>query len=140
MNLFNFAEFVLSSGKKSKVKIDCDALSDKDINTLAEMIRVLVGQPFGSVEGIPQGGLKLAEALREFATDGAHLIVDDVFTTGGSIQRQRQNRASGLPYGQLPLEDPNCQIIGAVIFTRGKLPESGWVKAIWHMDASLWEL
>ncbi len=135
MNLFNFAEVILSSGKKSKVKVDCDALSDRDINTLAEMIRVLVGQPFGSVEGIPRGGLRLADSLQDFVTEGAHLLVDDVWTTGGSMTNAVMARI-----GPSRNWENQPKIIGAVIFNRGKLPESGWVKAIWHMDESLFEL
>lgn len=135
MNLFNWGEIILSSGKKSKLKVDCDALSDGDIKTLAEMIRVLVGQPFGSVEGIPRGGMRLAEALEDFKTEGPHLIADDVWTTGGSMINAVMARM-----GPSRNFENQPKILGAVIFARGKLPSSGWVKAIWHLDESLWEI
>jgi len=65
MNLFQLGDFTLNSGAKSVWKIDCDALSDGDIAALARMVQILVG-PFHSVEGIPRGGLRLAESSLAF--------------------------------------------------------------------------
>ncbi len=67
MNLFQRGAFVLSSGAKSTWKIECDALTPDDVETLAEMIRQIV-VPFGSVEGVPRGGLRLAAAMKKYAT------------------------------------------------------------------------
>jgi hypothetical protein len=39
MNLFQLGSFTLASGKSSYWKLECDALADDDIKTLAEMIR-----------------------------------------------------------------------------------------------------
>lgn len=102
--LFQRGDFTLHSGEKSGIKIDCDALSDEDIRTIAWM---LVGRLpiFGSVEGIPQGGLRLADAIRPYASYGKVLIVDDVFTSGASMVAARGER----------------EALGAVIFAR-RLP------------------
>lgn len=123
MNLFQLGDFTLNSGAKSRWKLECDALSDKDIECLALMIKQLVGQ-FSSVEGVPRGGLRLAAALephRDLA--GPHLIVDDVLTTGGSMERAL-------------LKHEKSKRIGAVIFARGQCPL--WVKAVFQMPEGFW--
>lgn len=120
MSLFQLGDFTLNSGAKSRWKLECNALTDDDIKALAEMIRQLVGT-FGSVEGVPRGGLRLAEALKPFvALTGPHLIVDDVLTTGGSMERIRGNR----------------QCIGAVVFARGQCPL--WIDALFQMPECFW--
>lgn len=88
MNLFQLGEFVLAAGQTSEFKLDCDALSDEDVATCAHLLAKRL-PPFKSVEGVPQGGLRLAEALREHSLESAHsvIIADDVFTTGYSIQK-----------------------------------------------------
>ena len=120
--LFQCGVFTLSSGALSYWKIDCDALSDADIETLALM---LVEQlpTFGAVEGVPQGGLRLTEALRacpmrDDAAGRPLLIVDDVLTTGASMERYRAGRNA----------------IGAVIFARGLCP--AWITPLFQMPAS----
>ena len=126
MNLFQLGDFTLNSGAKSKFKLECDALTDDDIKALAEMIRQLV-PPFSSVEGVPQGGLRLADALRPLASmSGPHLIVDDVLTTGGSMERLADSKRSVTPY----------PIIGAVIFARGQCPN--WIKSLFQMPECFW--
>lgn len=84
------------SGKRSKWKIDCDALSDEDIETLAYLIKQMTGY-FTSVEGIPTGGIRLAEVLKkhvseEFDLKSCHLIVDDVLTSGRSMEEAKAGR------------------------------------------------
>jgi orotate phosphoribosyltransferase len=112
MNLFRSGEFTLASGAKSGRKIDCDALTDADWETLAAWAAEVL-PPFGVVEGVPTGGLKFASALADHATldaaTGPLLIADDVLTTGGSMERQRAGRLA----------------IGVVLFARGRLPD--WV-------------
>jgi hypothetical protein len=95
--LFKLGDFRLHSGHQSPWKIDCDALSDADLMTLADWARREL-PPFGSVEGVPRGGLRFAAALQKFITPGEHpLIVDDVLTTGASMEAQRKGReATGL--------------------------------------------
>lgn len=134
VDLFQTGDYTLSSGIDSWFKIDCDALSDGSIETLARMVCRLVG-PFSSVEGVPTGGLRLARTLQQYACEsGPHLIVDDVFTTGGSMERayrawrERKEAAGGVGF---PL---GC--VGAVIFARGKCPF--WVAAVCPLPQCFW--
>lgn len=118
-NLFVSGDFKLHSGSRSKWKIDCDALTDEDWETLAQMIVERV-PPFGFVEGVPSGGLKLAQVLRKYQSDGSRkcLIVDDVLTTGTSMETWRIGR------------DEN-EVVGAVVFARGLCPE--WIVPLFQM-------
>jgi hypothetical protein len=113
--LFELGEFTLHSGAKAKWRINCEVLSDDDLRAIAAMIAGMVG-PFGSVEGVPTGGLRLAEMLRPMATRGRLLIVDDVSTTGASMEEHRAGRDA----------------IGAVIFDRGVAPR--WVRALFECN------
>lgn len=113
MNLFKCGHHILHSGQESWWKIDCDALTGDDIDTLAMLIADLTG-PFGSVEGVPQGGLRLATRLRQYQTAGRLLIVDDVWTTGASMEEWRAGR----------------EAIGAVIFARSTVHP--WVTALFQ--------
>lgn len=129
MSLFATGNFALHSGAKTNWKIDVGALSDADIAALAEMIRQIIG-PFGSVEGVPRGGLRLAAALQPHVQlSGRHLIVDDVLTTGRSMEEARQ-RYDG---GRVP---PEGTVRGAVIFARGQCPH--WVRSLFQMPEELW--
>lgn len=86
--LFNAGDFRLSSGEASNFLIDCNALTDDDLAALAVMVRDWVGL-FTHVEGVPEGGLRFAEQLQKFckASDfERRLLVDDVWTTGRSMQ------------------------------------------------------
>lgn len=108
-NLFQRGDFVLASGLHSTFKIDCDALTDDDIETIAWMINENLWLPFGSVQGVPTGGNRLAKAMkmycRPYKTDRV-LIVDDVWTTGGSMRKHKELHCS------------DKEVIGAVIFAR----------------------
>lgn len=86
MSIFQLGDFILASGKKSCWKIECDSLSSSDWNCLA-LLGVGMLPPFGSVIGVPRGGLLFAEALQRYATVGPRLVVDDVYTTGKSINK-----------------------------------------------------
>lgn len=103
--LFQRGDFTLHSGEKSGIKIDCDALTDDDLDTIAWMLRGRLPS-FGSVEGVPRGGLRLARFLEGYATMGHPLIVDDVYTTGASMEAHRGDRIAH----------------GAVIFARREPP------------------
>ena len=115
-NLFIKKDFISHSGIDLQWKIDCDALSDEDIETCAWMIAQKC--LFGSVIGIPTGGFRLEKALWKYASDDFRkiLIVDDVLTTGGSMLKEF-NAARLIGYSE---ENIKC----AVIFARGKLPEN----------------
>ena len=143
MNLFKSGTFKLHSGEQSNYIIDCKVFSDQDWYTLAQ-ISVDKLPPFGIVEGVPTGGLKFAEKLRNHATcetcghsyypHSGHtitqascydcklfkpinklLIADDVFTTGQSMVEQLGNRDG----------------IGIVVFARRKPPS--WITPIFQM-------
>ena len=118
LNLFQLGDFTLHSGDKSFFKIDCDALTDDDWATLARMIYENVTK-FRKVIGIPNGGQKLAEALKPYRfpnPENPILIVDDVLTTGNSMEDMKSKLGE------------NC--IGAVVFTRNKCP--GWITPLFE--------
>ena len=86
--LFEYGEFTSHSGNTLKFKLECDAFDMEDWNSIASIIMTYQTEPFRSVEGIPRGGIPLANALRKYATgDPLHqpMIVDDVFMTGKSF-------------------------------------------------------
>ena len=116
MNLFQLGTFNLHSGETSAFKIDCDALTDGDLDCIAYLLAAKLPF-FGPVEGIPSGGLRLAEKMRKYSLNSVHtlLIVDDVLTTGGSLEKHRNGRDA----------------IGAVIFSRGA--ELDWVVPLFKM-------
>jgi orotate phosphoribosyltransferase len=108
MDLFVGGNFTLHSGAKSKFKIDCDALTDAEILTLAALIVERV-RPFKEVYGVPRGGLRIAEALRRYADPAWDwvLVVDDVLTTGKSMEEVASK-----------MMDAGEKVQGAVIFSR----------------------
>lgn len=114
-NLFQLGSFVAASGRILPYKIECDCLTDADWQCLAWMIAQRV--TFGVIEGVPRGGLKLAAALEKYkSASGPLLLVDDVGTSGGSLNRQRAGRDA----------------IGYVVFQRGTLPE--WVGSLFRLS------
>lgn len=84
MSLFQLGNFTLASGQTSPWKLECDALDDGDWECLAYLGSRIVPS-FGSVIGVPRGGLPFAKAMEKYITDGPRLVVDDVFTTGKSL-------------------------------------------------------
>lgn len=90
MILFHLAACTLASGEVSDFKIECDALKESDIKCLCYLLAERL-PPFGAVEGVPRGGLRIARAMQEYVTSGPLLIVDDVFTTGYSMTKYFPN-------------------------------------------------
>lgn len=118
MNLFTRQDIKLHSGQKSDWKLECDALTDEDIETIAFLIAKRF--PFREVVGVPTGGVRLAKALEKYKIDNrglSILIVDDVLTSGGSMEEFRKT----IPEFS----------IGVVIFARGKCPE--WISPLFQM-------
>ncbi len=116
------AKVSLSSGRSSAFKIECDGLTDEDIGTAACLLARLL-PTFGDVEGVPRGGLRLADALRPlWVRDAPVLIVDDVWTTGASMEAHRAGRDA----------------IGAVLFARG--PVAPWVTPLFTLHKDLWRV
>lgn len=133
MDIFQLGDFTLNSGAKSSWKLECDALTDGEINALAKMVAQMIG-PFQCVVGVPRGGLRIAEALTPLRSlSGPHLVVDDVLTTGGSIERHKDALLSGI---DLTDAHKPPQVVGAVVFARGQLPI--WVKALFSMPECFW--
>lgn len=120
MSLFEKKEFVMHSGDVGYFKIECDALTDKDWETIA----FIVSQKyeFKFVRGVPQGGLKLMHALFKYRNPDSDvmLIVDDVLTTGKSMEDM-----------EYALSDRFPNIKGVVIFARTKCPD--WIEPVFQM-------
>ena len=124
MSLFQKVDFKSHSGLNLSWKIECDEISKKEWKCLAEMIMDYEKRPFRAALGIPRGGIILGTYLNEYSTqniEDPYLIVDDVLTTGGSmddfVNSYFRNRK------------PNY--FGWVVFARNK-PQH-WVKALFQM-------
>lgn len=127
MNLFQSGTFTLNSGHTSSWKVECDALTLSDWETLATIAHQELGLPeFGKVVGIPRGGIALGRSMEKYITPNCDrvLICDDVWTTGGSMTRMRQEQWSD--------SDGLKTISGLVAFARGPI-DVDWVKAIWTL-------
>lgn len=119
-NLFALGNHELHSGKQSKWKIECDALTGEDYKTLAWIVAKDWGIVFGDVVSIPTGGNRFAEKLikyRKREASSTILIVDDVLSTGESMNKF---------YDLYPMKLK----IGIVVFARGKCPK--WVRSIFQ--------
>lgn len=119
-HLFVDGEFTAHSGGTLPFKVDCDALTDGDLATLAAYV-AREFPPFANVCGVPRGGLRFASALRRYETGSGRdptLIVDDVLTTGTSMEEARSARLPG-------------NVFGVVIFARGPCPD--WVTPLFQM-------
>lgn len=84
--LFKNIPFISHSGQSLDWKIDCDSLTNEDLDTLARLVSTKI--KFGEVIGIPTGGLRFANTLKKYITRGNIylLVVDDVLTTGKSMK------------------------------------------------------
>ena len=109
--LFEYGSFTLHSNSISNWRINCENLTHDDWHNLVQ-IAIKHLDPFGSVEGIPTGGIQFANAFSPYISKGSVLIVDDVLTTGASMEIHRNNRKAQ----------------GIVAFARGPIPF--WVTSI----------
>ena len=119
-HLFTLGNFKLHLGGWTNWKIECNALREDDYEMLAWIIVKEWELKFGSVVSVPTGGDKFAEILRQYERKEASstiLIVDDVLTTGWSMEKM---------YDIHPMKFK----IGVVIFARGKCPK--WVRPIFQ--------
>ena len=124
MNIFQEVDFKSHSGLDLSWKIECDGVSKKEWKCLTEMIMDYEKRPFQSAIGIPRGGVVLGSYLNQYSTenpDDPVLIVDDVLTTGGSMEEFKRERMFRNP----------TKYIGWVIFARGFPPE--WCRALFQM-------
>ena len=119
MNLFQLGNFISHAGKELEWKIECDALTDEDWDCLAKMIAERTR--FGSVYGIPRGGVKLQKALEKYITPDhpIRLVVDDVYTTGKSMKDVMKEND-----------------LGFVVFARNRIQFDSqyYVRALFTMD------
>ena len=124
--LFVSRNFKSHSGLDLTWKIEMDALSDAEWWTIKKMIMEIT-PPFKEVVGIPRGGVKLASLLDEHTTGEKTdpiLIVDDVLTTGASIE----NFLTSYQRNRKPFT-----AIGWVVFARTQWPS--WVNALFQMPS-----
>jgi orotate phosphoribosyltransferase len=119
VSLFQLGNFTLASGAPSAWKIECDALTAEDWDCLA-FLGLRIVPSFGSVVGVPRGGLPFARAMSQYVTSGPRLIVDDVFTTGGSL---------------LPFMDGERGSIALVAFARNPTPP--WLYTIFQCSGGV---
>ena len=122
-HLFNAGAFTLHGGGQSDFKIDCSVLTYPDWEALAALA-VKRLPPFTCTYGIARGGTWFAAALQHHATNPSDrpqlLIVDDVLTTGASMEAARARMGSLGTYA-----------IGGVVFARGPCP--AWITPLFTL-------
>ena len=121
VDLFQKVDFKSHAGLDLSWKIEMDALSENEWKCIAHMI-IELSQPFQAAIGIPRGGLKLSGYLHEYSTQNPadpYLIVDDVMTTGGSMEEYKKEHFN------------DKYVIGWVVFARSKVPI--WCDGLFRM-------
>lgn len=130
MRLFQEVDFKSHSGLDLNWKIECDCISKKEWKCLATMIMDYETRPFCSAVGIPRGGVMLGSYLNLYSTqdyNDPYLIVDDVLTTGGSMDEFADQYFRN--------RDIKNGYFGWVVFARNK-PQN-WVKSLFQMPEKL---
>ena len=125
MGLFETKTFTMHAGDTGHWKIECDALTKDDIDTLALMISEKFS--FYAVYGIPSGAVRIQEALEKYidlASDTL-LIVDDVLTTGESMEEAKTVLNRSANFGR------PTKTVGVVLFARTKPAE--WIHPIFQL-------
>jgi len=112
-NLFRLESFVSAAGLHLPWKIECDALTDNDWKCIA-WYGETVCSPYYKVMGVPSGGVKLSDAMssRTEVSSNLVLIVDDVWTTGKSMNEFREKN------------NIHSNWIGFVAFARSPVPDN----------------
>ena len=122
-HLFIEQDFIGHSGDQLHWKIEMDALEDAEWKCIARMISEYHRErPFQAAIGIPRGGLKLIGYLNDYSTQNPkdpYLIVDDVLTTGGSMEEFKEEHFK------------NKKTMGWVVFARKK--PADWINALFQM-------
>ena len=130
MTLFKVGNFESHSSGNLKWKVECDALTDADWDGIvqAAVELGLLRTEYSQITPIPTGGVPFAESIkrntawyRGYMPEGVVLFVDDVLTTGRSMEQARL---------ALKLEDFRFAK-GIVAFARGPCPD--WIKPVWRL-------
>lgn len=133
-SIFQRGDFLLNSGVHSGWKLELDEATDAEMSVFAYMAMQTARIPlFGSVCPVPKGkseslidnAQRIADAMLPYVVPGINstLIVDDVYTTGGSINQAR------LDYNA---QHPSIgNTIGFVLWARN--PPPSWVRALFTM-------
>ncbi len=126
--LFKQIDFISHSGYNLKWKIECDALSDEELETLASVIKTKIENEYfryaiKEIVGIPTGGLRIAECLKKQIKIDELLgtlviIVDDVLTTGKSMEEYKKWYSA-------------YSCLGFVLFARGT--PNKWIKPVFQL-------
>ena len=94
IDLFQKIDFTSHSGLDLSWKIEMDALSRDEWECIAHMISEQ-SVPFREAIGIPRGGTILGTLMNQHGTgkrEDPICIVDDVLTTGGSMNEFKRKR------------------------------------------------
>jgi len=127
MAVFQRKDFRMHSGGLAHWKIEFDEYSEEDVETFAWLIAEKAKQMMGEdrtgireVYGIPSGGSLLEQKFIPYLDKWGtlRLIVDDVLTTGASMEEAK-------------IQKGWSDAIGIVIYARGEYPS--WVKPIFAM-------
>ncbi len=128
MNMFQKEDFVSHAGLNLTWKIECDAMTPEDWDTIAYIVSL--SYKFSNVRGIPRGGLPFQKALEKYEDSSVLkiLIVDDVLTSGESMSEFKDSILKG---SRTIWEDKDIQ--GVVLFSRFPC-NLDWVKIIFQLN------
>jgi hypothetical protein len=88
MSLIQRRDYEMQSGGVAAYHIDCSALTGQSLDTLAWL--VASNGDFCAVEAASPRGQRFAGALERYRSEaGVRLIVDDVLTSGSSMEAAR---------------------------------------------------
>lgn len=126
--MFKWKPFKSHAGKPLSWKIECDDLSDEDIDCLAKLVYTKysyeeVSYPSTNSANVINLVSKL-ERHKSFNADYDYLIVDDVLTTGKSMNDIYEHLHTNHGY----------KIKGVVIFARNECPD--WITPIFQLNKS----